>query len=154
MPDITNRFKAELEGINPKLYTEMFQDFGRNIRLSGDSYWSELVADKLYTLSERINMLIKILRRRNLAHKEGVRVVIDALRNPLEITLFKDRYASYYTFSISTENEERRRRLLKKGLSYQQIDEIDLRENKEKVEGDEQFTAQNIPRCLQIADFT
>ena len=152
LTNVTSKFKSELEKNEAKLYTKLFQHFGRNIRLSGDAFKNTLVPEKVYTLSERINKLIKILRKRNIDNKEGVRVVIDALRNPLEILFFKDRYASFYTFSINTENEERRRRLRKKQLTDKEIDGIDKRENEEKIEGTEQFTAQNIPHCLQIAD--
>lgn len=149
---LTNQLKEELEKIQTKLYTKLFQEIGKNIRLSGQIDSNELNSDSFYLLSRRINMLIKILRKRNLVRKEGVRVVIDALRNPLEISFFKDRYSSFYVFSINSFNKERHERLKSAGLSEESIFDIEKTENKEKLEGNEQFSTQNIPRCLQVAD--
>jgi len=149
---VTDLLKEELDAIQTKLYTKLFQTIGRNIRLSGDILSDELHSDCVYNLSQRINMLIKILRKRNIVNKKGVRVVIDALRNPLEISFFKDRYSAFYVFSINAENDERKKRLSAKGFLDENIEDIEKSENKEKIVDKEQFAAQNIPRCLQLAD--
>jgi len=65
---------------------------------------------------------------------------------------FKQRYASFYLFSINTK-ETRLIRLKKDlGLSSKQIKELDNKEYPKKLEGEQVFTSQNIQKCIEISD--
>ena len=82
-------------------------------------------------------------------------IVIDAFRNPYEATFFKDRYSSFYLFSINVENSERERRLLRKcGLNSDEVKGIDKVEYPEKKpkELEEIFYHQNIEKCVELSD--
>ena len=76
MPQITTRFKSELDENDKILYTRLFQVFGRNIRL-WVMHIIELIPNKVYTLSE-LSICDKDTKKENIANQEGVRVVIDA----------------------------------------------------------------------------
>lgn len=109
-------------------YTKVFQKIGNNIRASGQAFSSEIYPDNILKLAQRVNLLIKILRRRNLETRGQVLVAIDAFRNPYEATFFKDRYSAFYLFAINTIDSERRNRLVKQGLSYKEITDLDKEE--------------------------
>ncbi len=154
----TTRFKDKLDKVNKKIYTTVFQKIANNIRCSGKALSDKFNADNIFMLAQRTNVLVKILRRRNKKAKKAngigrVLVVIDAFRNPYEAVFFKDRYASFYLFSINTEEEERRRRLVDlNGLNTEQIKGIDETEYPRKLAGEKKFWSQNIQSCIELSD--
>lgn len=156
-----NQFTDELYDILKKydiqsnskanLYTFLYQVFGNNIRSSGSAYKDTFEPDKIFSLSYRINVIIKLLRKMSKDTKNGVMVVIDAFRNPYEVTFFKDRYAAFYLFSVNTNNKDRVKRLHQNNFSKEQIKALDDQEYPEKT-GVEQFMSQNIQKCIEFAD--
>lgn len=153
LPQFTSFIKNKLREINKDLYFNIYQAIGRNIRKSGSAYENKFKPDKIYIMPQRINKMIKILRRRNLKEMTGVRVVIDSLKNPYEISFFKDRYSSFYTFAIHNDENVRRKILQDKmELTVTQIKRIDDNEYCEKIPDDEKFYAQSIQSCYQVAD--
>lgn len=143
--------KYEIYEHKASLFTYLYQIFGNNIRKSGSVYNEEFYPEKIFTLSYRINLIIKLLRKMNIKSRKGVTVVIDALRNPYEVSFFKDRYSAFYLFSINTNDGDRVRRLIKKGFSDKQIETLDDQEYPEK-KGNEQFSSQNIQKCIELSD--
>lgn len=153
LPEFTRLLKDEFSKINKNLYYNLYQTMGRNIRMSGSAYNNVFKAENIYLMPQRINKMIKILRKRNYKDKTGVRIVIDSLKNPYEINFFKDRYSSFYSFAIHTDEVERNRRLVNNvKLSFDDIKRIDENEYNEKIKYEEEFYAQSIPSCFQIAD--
>lgn len=145
-------YKKFQEAIPPDCYTKLLQRIGDNIRASGKALCSDISPDNILNLAQRVNMLIKILRRRNINEKKKVLVVIDALRNPFEATFFKDRYSAFYLFSINTTDDERRTRLAKKGLKYADIEDLDKREYPSRNNTIDDFYQINIEKTIEIAD--
>ncbi|WP_459480626.1 cytidine/deoxycytidylate deaminase family protein [Clostridium saccharoperbutylacetonicum] len=153
LPAFTELLKNEFTMLHKNLYYNLFQTMGRNIRKSGSAYDYMFKADNIYLMPQRINKMIKILRKRNYIEKTGVRVVIDSLKNPYEIQFFKDRYSSFYSFAIHTNEENRRNRLMDNiNLSPNDIRKIDENEYNEKIKYEDEFYSQSIPSCFQIAD--
>lgn len=152
VPLFTGKLREAINGIEKNLFTKVYQTIGNNVRKSGEAYVKEFNPKNVFRLSQRTNKLIKMLRQRNLEDKTGVVVVIDALRNPFEVNFFKDRYSSFYLFSVNAEESMRRNRLINKCLTIEQIDNIDKVEYPEKIEGEEQFYSLNIKACLELAD--
>ncbi len=153
LPEFSKNLRSELMKINRDLYYKLFQAVGRNIRKSGHPYKVEFDQSKINILPQRINKLIKILRQRNLTENTGVRVVIDSLKNPYEISFFKDRYASFYAIAMHCDNNDRCDRLISKvKLSSDDIHRIDKEEFTSKTTIEEQFYLQNIPMCYENSD--
>ena len=133
-------------------YTKVFQKIGNNIRASGQAFSSEIYPDNILKLAQRVNLLIKILRRRNLETRGQVLVAIDAFRNPYEATFFKDRYSAFYLFAINTIDSERRNRLVKQGLSYKEITDLDKEEYPSLNNTIQDFYKINIEKTIELAD--
>ncbi len=149
IPSFYNEFQNT---VPHSVYTKLLQTIGDNIRASGSAYSREIEPDCILRLPQRVNMLIKILRRRNVNEKKQVLVVIDAFRNPYEATFFKDRYSAFYLFAINTIEEERRRRLFSYGLTIDDINSIDKKEYPSLNNTIQDFFQINIEKTIELAD--
>ena len=161
---ITNKLSnASLEikkalGIENKYrnYSEIYQNIGDNLRLSGTATNNKNTDLKnIFTISERINKFVKIIKYHKIeVKKEPAYIVIDAFRNPFEAMYFKERYAAFYLFSINAEQrhvEDRLARGLK--MSIDQIKQQDDKENpSDTVDSAKNFVSQNIKACIQKSD--
>lgn len=161
---ITNKLSnASLEikkalGIENKYrnYSEIYQNIGDNLRLSGTATNNKNIDLKnIFTISERINKFVKIIKYHKIeVKKEPAYIVIDAFRNPFEAMYFKERYAAFYIFSINAEQrhvEDRLARGLK--MSIDQIKQQDDKENpSDTVDSAKNFVSQNIKACIQKSD--
>lgn len=153
----TKEFKKYLENTDKELYTKIYQEVANNIRSSGTAFDDAFNYENIYKLSQRTNTLIKILRKRNKVKKDKgedgrVLVVIDAFRNPYEVTFFKDRYSAFYLLSINTNNKNRKERLYANGFKDDEIFKIDEVEYNKENNGSKIFSHQNIRKCIELAD--
>jgi deoxycytidylate deaminase len=129
--------------IDKDAYTIVYQYVGNAVRTYGhlpnDVLESTQDAKCIFSVAKRINVLIKILRRREWItdeeknkgpqFKSDVRVVIDSLKNVFEANYLKSRYHSFYLMAITLDDDERFHRLaINKQLTKEKIDLIDLRE--------------------------
>lgn len=149
VPEFYRKFTGKLE---KSLYTKILQQIGDNIRSSGEAFSSEIQPGNIFKLAQRANMMIKILRRRNLSEKEKVLVVIDAIRNPYEAIYFKDRYSAFYLFSINVSDDERKNRLSESGFRHAEILELDKREYPKRNNSIQDFYQINIEKTVELAD--
>lgn len=134
-------------------YNRLFQKIGDNIRASGKALDSKFNPNNVFTLSQRVNLLIKILRRRNMKEKNGVLVVIDALRTPYEASFFKDRYSAFYLWAVACENKTRIDRLVQnRKLKYDTIQAIDRREYPSLNNTVDDFYKINVEKTIEHAD--
>ncbi|WP_202710313.1 dCMP deaminase [Sporosalibacterium faouarense] len=131
-------------------YTYFFQQFGNNVRSSGNPFNSSFSGKNMFDLAQRANDFIKAIREVQRLKKESTLICIDALRNPYEATYFQDRYSAFYLIAIDTEDEERGRRLA--GMNKNQILSLDAMEYPNKLTDEKTFNQQNIAACLEIAD--
>lgn len=136
-----------IKEIDKDAYTIIYQYVGNVIRsygeLATDLSICEQKADTIHCIAKRINVLLKILRRRDWIikgdkdtpiYKSDVRVVIDSIKNVYESNYLKSRYQSYYLLAITVDDEHRKFRLSNnKYLNEQQMDIIDLREQPSKA---------------------
>lgn len=134
------------------VYTKLLQQIGDNIRASGDAFLDSIVPQNVLKLSQRVNMFIKILRKRNLREKKRVLVVIDAFRNPYEATFFKDRYSAFYLFAVNASDDERKNRLVQNGFSYADFVDLDKKEYPSLENTINDFFRINIEKTVEIAD--
>lgn len=106
-----------------EMYTSLFQALGENIRKSGSIYCDDKNRNSIYKqlnfsdykelpifiIPELIRRTIKLLRKK--LDKPHF-FVIDALRNTYEIEFFRNRYQSFYLFSILASEHQRKQRIL------------------------------------------
>lgn len=132
-----------------------------NLRMSGEPYeFSEPLADKAFTIVELINDIIKSHRKfiRKLFEERRIdedrtQIVIDDLRNPIEIMFFRQRFAAFYTLAVNRKEDSRRNALSNK---YSTPDTKEIREEfwEEEYKGgkNDEFFKANISACIQQAD--
>lgn len=129
-------------------YTYFLQEIGNRIRHHGsideDKPFS---GEHMYSLARRANSFIKSIRNKN----EQALICLDAIRNPYEATYFQDRYSAFFLVAVSTDDDERVRRL-GKHLNQEQIEALDNKEYPRKLKGEDNFTNQDIGACMQLAD--
>lgn len=134
-------------------FTELFQEIGDNIRKSGNPVKSTMEEGNFFKLAERINSIIKNIRKYHKNKQQPTFIVIDAIRNPLEAFFFQERYASFYLLAITCNDEERKQRLRNLGINDKEIEAIDKKEySLHDLDHDETYTTQDIQACLQRAD--
>ncbi len=136
---------------------KILQIVANNLRKSGNPFKTESKPDIKYcfTISELINDLIKGLKNKlknsSLLDK-NVEVVIDSLRNPLEIMFFKQRFSAFYIMAVNREDEIRNC-IIKQRFDKEDIEDIEkilLEEHSGAKAKD--FFKQNVSMCLQNAD--
>lgn len=153
LPNFSDKLKSELQKLSKGEYTRIYQTIGDNIRSSGNAINMSFSPSNLFTIAKNTNQLIKLFRHIDKDTQHGVRVVIDAIRNPFEATFFRDRYSAFYLLSVNCQNEDRVERFRKcYDLSPSQIEEIDRKEYKEKPIGHMFFVSQNLSKCIELAD--
>lgn len=135
---------------------KLLQIIATNLRMSGNPYkFSEANANNIFTIVELINDIIKSHGKH--AKKNGekrTQIVIDSLRNPIEIMFFKQRFAAFYTIAINREDISRDSAITSK-YTYVYVDKkIKEKFLKEEYKGgsDDEFYRPNISACIQQAD--
>lgn len=126
-----------------------------NFRKHGAPFRNETSDPKfIYSIAEIINRIIKATKHSST--KDQCHIVIDSLRNSLEINFFKERFSAFYL--IAVKNDARKSGLLK---SYGKIDpkivdrllEIDELEYKCTDYQKGIFYTPDVQNCIQIADY-
>lgn len=133
------------------LYTYLMQQFGNNIRCSGNPYDNKFNETKYRLFVNRIVNLIKIINLHNENHQiPSTRICIDAIRNPYEAMFLKDKYRAFYLMAINTDDKDRRERL--RNLTAEELINLDTIEYAQKKElPQEVFYHQSIESCLEYA---
>ena len=150
--DDSDQSGEDKQEVTANAFTYCLQEFGNRIRHHGDINEGQVFISKhMFALAERANGFIKALRFKNTNDSKPTFICLDAIRNPYEATYFQDRYASFFLVAVSTDDDERIRRL---GVNYtnQQIQAMDKTEYPQKNRGNKRFTNQDIGACAQLAD--
>lgn len=164
--EFTNEFMQILESDgNYFRRTRLLHFVSCNIRKSKKSSSdSKTDPNNVYTIAELINTIIKAKKKYNSSISKPTKVVIDSLRNSLEITFFKERYSAFYMiatkdiinnskerlnerFSTKIINDEERNELINKLIN---LDDIEYK-NKDFSKGI--FTSPNVENCIQKSDY-
>lgn len=136
--------------------TKILQQVGDNLRKSGNPFSNNHIPNQFYELPHRIAQLVDLIRHIQAAKDQPAYIVLDALRNPFELLYFRERFAAFYVFAVSSPDEDRKSRLtVRKNYNSKAIDELDAKEYPERggpLSGYEAFTSQNIQSCLEKSD--
>lgn len=147
-----NELSTFLHSISPVVRIKAFQIFANNIRRVGDVLSDELHSENIYVyhIVALINRLIKGHKAKN---QNNCKVVVDSLRNPLEIMYLKERYAAFYMMAVNSEEDDTELRLKKRYTEIKEFEEI-LKIDKEEYKGgsDTEFFKQNVSECIQKAE--
>lgn len=131
---------------------KVLQVLSTNLRRSGNPFkFSEPSADNIFMIVELINYLIKSVRK-SPDGRERTQVVIDDLRNPIEIMYFKQRYAAFYTIAVHREEVPRQVALHDKYTTTGFTAAKALCKEEYKGDKSDEFYKANISACIQQAD--
>lgn len=138
-------------------FSTIFQRLGDNIRRSGRPTDGTIRPTALFALMERVGKLIQAVTAHNRSAVEPARftrVVVDAIRNPLELVYLRDHFAPLYVLAITVDDTIRRDRLARLGFGNTQITALDKKEysNRQHLEDYRTFVSQNLRDCIQKAD--
>ncbi|WDF61062.1 hypothetical protein PQ462_06760 [Flavobacterium sp. KACC 22758] len=126
-----------------------------NLRKSGKpfkTYKSD--PTNIYTIAKVINRIIKATKQESL--NDECHIVIDSLRNSLEINFFKERFSAFYL--IAVKNDARKTKLIDlygkdKTNTIDRLLQIDEVEYKCTDYQKGIFYTPDVQNCIQIADF-
>lgn len=118
----------------------------------------------IYFIAEIINRIIKSKRRNNINNKiDKTKIVIDSLRNSLEIMFFKERFSGFYMLAVKDVLGNSRNRLEKrysKSFSGAKLKdlcdklfELDLTEYKTNDFNSGEFSSPDVENCIQKSDY-
>ncbi|WP_426091951.1 hypothetical protein [Flavobacterium sp. DSR3-2] len=108
----------------------------------------------IYTIANVINRIIKATKQE--VKNEQCQIVIDSLRNSLEINFFKERFSAFYL--IAVKNDARKNRL----IELHQKSEIQIVDRLLEIDEDEYkstdyqrgiFYTPDVQNCIQISDY-
>ncbi len=148
--------------------TRLVHDLANNLREYGivRNYENIVKKDKnleyIYTVAETINKLIKIWK----ANSEDTKIVIDSLKNSLELMYFKEKYSAFYMIATNKSEDERTSyvaNLIKE--KYEHLEETDVVKYAEQIlyldeseyDGGDvnkgEFSAPDTENCIQKSDY-
>ena len=96
--------------------TILFHHISCNIRNSGDPLNANKVTDMncIYTLAQLMHKLIKARKVYNSKHNKPTKIVIDSLRNSLEVMFLKERYSACYIVASKNGQNSNKERILER----------------------------------------
>ncbi|MFC7301480.1 deoxycytidylate deaminase [Cognatiluteimonas weifangensis] len=150
LKDSADRIRAALGN----KYAPLFQTLGDNIRLSGSAISSVVNPSKVFALITRVKRIVKAAGLWDRANgTKSTRVVIDAVRNPLELVYLRDQFAAFFAIAVTSDDEDRKARLANLSIPKRDVDALDVREYSKKSLGNYgNFVSQNLQECIQKAD--
>jgi deoxycytidylate deaminase len=154
-------FHSKLRGNSRVKRNKLLQVISTNLRRSGSPYkFSEPTAANVFTIVELINRIIKSHRNYSKTTNENrTQIVIDDLRNPIEIMYFKQRFSAFYTIAINRDEGSSGIEGSKQFELYQKYKSPDSYDKaillfKQEYNGakSHEFYKANISACIQQAD--
>jgi len=153
--DASKKFKKHISDNNYKYYTDLYQLCGDNIRLYGDIEIKNTNPNSVYTIADTTNKIIKIIKKHNELKNKPTYIVLDALRNIMEMYYFKSRYSAFYMIAINADDKDIKNRLRKKSsnLTTENLEnQLGKENNKLELNNIYDFSSQNIQTCIVNSD--
>ncbi|MGN6495612.1 MAG: hypothetical protein ACTHLE_26720 [Agriterribacter sp.] len=138
---------------------------GCNIRASGDPLLDQATSiEYIYSIADLINRLIKAKGAFNKRFNKPTKIVIDSLRNSLEIMFFKQRFSAFYmvaTKDVLGREKDRITNRLKTKITDPKVREdtvlsllkLDAVEYRTKDFSKGIFSSPDVENCIQKSDF-
>ena len=167
--NVANSFYDQLNEWDISKRALLIHDMANDLRERGSLISVQSVENRyfnhIYTVAETINRLIK-----NWKYNQGnkkTKIVIDSLKNSLELMFFKEKYSAFYTIAANKAEIERKDYLLnlisdkygriynKEQIKTHTANLLSLSENEYK--GNEvnkgKFSSPDIENCIQKSDY-
>ena len=106
--DFSDLIFKELFKVCPTKRSRLLHDLGNNLRLYGtvqNLNRTDNDTTYIYKVAESINYLIKSHK----SHNKETKIVIDSLKNSLELMYFKEKFAAFYMLSVNKDEDDRRK---------------------------------------------
>tara|TARA_R110000744_G_C19365902_1_gene561909 strand:+ start:2533 stop:4467 length:1935 start_codon:yes stop_codon:yes gene_type:complete len=160
----SNSFYKILNEHNITKRTRFTHDIAINLREIGSCFQKPKPRetenlDNIYTVAESINRVIKLWRKKN---NNKCKIVIDALKNSLELMFFKEKYSGFYMLAVNKEEDERIKYIEDSIIdrygegNKNHISEI-IKLDRNEYKGDDvnsgDFAAPDIENCIQRSDY-
>lgn len=147
--------------------SRLLHDLAQNLRKNGkveNQITNEKTYVFIYTVAETINKLIKNWRVFNKDNK--TKIVIDSLKNSLELMYFKEKYSAFYMVATNKSDEERfnyvSSQIKNKYKNYndvvienhiKEIINLDNSEYKSTEVNEGDFSVPDVENCIQKSDY-
>ena len=164
--ELFNKFCLDFSDILKKhdyyLRLKLLHNISKNIRQSGDIIGdSEKDISKLYEIAGVINKVIKAKKHAN--KNNPTRIVIDSLRNSLEIMFFKERYSGFYMLAAKDVLDNSKDRIFDKiPKSINETERHKITDKILKLDNQEYgtkdfskgiFSSPDVENCIQKSDY-
>lgn len=146
--------------------SRLLHDVAQNLRKNGsvvNDFTDIKSYDHIYIVAETINIIIKNWRYFN---ENRAKIVIDALKNSLELMFFKEKYSAFYMVATNKNDDERfnhvSNQIKNKYLNYsdavvenhiKEIIKLDNSEYKSTEVNEGDFSVPDIENCIQKSDY-
>lgn len=161
IPKFRNDLEQQLKNTKIRVVSGVLQRWGNNIRKFNSVLEPEITDGKTEAdyiseeapscLAIKIRSFINLLITINNRNKQPSNIVIDALRNPYEVLFYRELYSCFYLMSINTDEHIRITKLIEKGLTLKDIEEIDKKE-KEQSDFIDSYMKIDINKCIELSD--
>lgn len=164
--EFSDEFYEKLHRYNITKKTRLIHDLANNLRAYKTVRNLILednpkTLDNIYTIAITINKLIKIWRNENINH---CKIVIDSLKNSLELSFFKEKFSAFYMVAVKKNLSERNNELKTQILNFGYNEEETkkhltniLHLDESEYKGDEVnkglFAVPDIENCIQKSDY-
>ncbi|MDF2850780.1 MAG: hypothetical protein K0S31_1465 [Sphingobacterium multivorum] len=154
-----------IDKVDPVARQLFLQDIACNLRLGGNVLFEESTVNEaepkhIFTVAIAINNLIKI----NRSSVRPNRIVIDSLKNSLEINYFRERYAGFYLIASSRDeidaNKYLNAKINRMGFTgdeakklFSMLKQVDQAHYQTKDFKIGKFTTPDVENCIQKADY-
>jgi len=162
-------FYEILNGFNITKRTRFVHDLANNLRqygtvrnLENDASLERFNLENIYSVAETINKLIKVWK----VQKKESKIVIDSLKNSLELMYFKEKYSAFYMIATNKSENERKKYVEKQIRDkYSSLSEEDMMSHTMEIlnldvgeyDGGEvnkgDFSAPDTENCIQKSDY-
>jgi deoxycytidylate deaminase len=163
--DISQKLWSLLEEYGYFRRSVLLHKISCNIRKSGDplNLNNENDINNIYTLSKVTNRLIKARKQQNDKLQLPTKIVIDSLRNSLEIMFFKERYSGFHMMATKDGSNRTKQRILDRLKSklngependtiVNKILNLDSIEYKTSDYSKGKFSSPDVYNCIQKSD--
>jgi deoxycytidylate deaminase len=161
--ELSSEIEKFFKSFGKTAHASIYKKMGDNIRSSGNVHSSDFDADHIFDIAQRINQIIKLLRKASKSCCESQEnsdsstsdtlFVIDSIKNSFEALFFRERYSAFYLVSTNTFDEDRKTRLRAQfNLNDEEIKILDKYEDPDKTNDYKIFISQDVKKCIEISD--
>jgi deoxycytidylate deaminase len=168
--NFSNQFFDLLNEYNITKRTRLVHDLANNLRNFGtvknlDNLIKGKTLENIYTVAETINKIIKNWKYNS--NQKETKIVIDALKNSLELMFFKEKFSAFYMIATNKDDKERQDYVLdqikSKYSKFYKVEDIekhakeilclDEREYDGNEVNDGEFSVPDTENCIQKSDY-